>query len=272
MNFQSDWLRLQKCAEQALEDRLPHASEEPKRLHEAMRYAVLQGGKRFRAVLVMMTGELFDTDLKISSAAAAAVECLHAYSLVHDDLPSMDDDDFRRGRPSCHKAYDEATAVLVGDALLTLSFEILSSDKVFEEARINQNLLVAALAEAAGSRGMVGGQSLDVHHMDDQLSQDEITVIHRLKTARLIQASVKLGCLVSDQYSNKEYLNLSQYGECLGLSFQFADDGLDGENSEINTHMHAQIQRDLAIEALRKLNRKTDNLEELAHFVVDRTS
>ncbi len=270
MRFDSEWRRLQEAAVAALEERLPPSSEPPARLHEAMRYATLNGGKRFRAVLVMMTGQMFGTSLATLMAPAAAVECIHAYSLVHDDLPCMDDDDFRRGLPSCHKQYDEATAVLVGDALQSLAFHILSNDRNLINLTDRTGALVSTLAEAAGSVGMVGGQMLDIQFESSVSGEIEPVTVHQLKTAKLIQASVRLGALVSDSVTQDEYQALSEYGECVGLSFQFKDDQLDGDALEDDPLGKAVAMRDQALARLRTIDRDTENLENLASFVVSR--
>lgn len=270
MSFDLEWRRCQKAANAALERRLPQGSQQPTRLHEAMRYATLNGGKRFRAVLVMMTGQVFGTEPERLMAPAAAVECVHAYSLVHDDLPCMDDDDYRRGMPSCHKKYDEATAVLVGDALQALAFQILSSDESLVNLTDRTGLLVATLAEAVGSMGMVGGQVLDIQYENGTTGDVEPITINQLKTAKLIQACVRLGARVSETVTDDEYRALSDYGECVGLAFQFRDDQLDDDALDENPVDKANKMRDRAIERIQPLDRDTENLERLAEFVVSR--
>ena len=270
MSFDQDWKRCQQAVEAALEARLPSADEPPQKLHQAMRYATLNGGKRLRAVLTIMTGEMLGVDTKLLMAPAAAVECMHAYSLVHDDLPCMDDDDFRRGVPSCHIAYGESTAVLVGDALQTLAFEILANDSNLVNLT-QAGKLVQTLAKAAGSRGMVGGQVMDIDLLDSDQIAIDLTMVHRLKTAKLIQASVRLGALMSDQLDERDFEALSEYGESIGLAFQFTDDYLDEEHQEENLQEKAASQRDQAIAAVRRVNRDTTNLEKIARFVVDRS-
>ena len=235
-----------------------------------MRYATLNGGKRFRAVLTIMTGEMLGVDTELLMAPAAAVECMHAYSLVHDDLPCMDDDDFRRGVPSCHIAYGESTAVLVGDALQTLAFEILANDSNLVNLT-QAGKLVQTLAKAAGSRGMVGGQVMDIDLLDSDQIAIDLTMVHRLKTAKLIQASVRLGALMRGQLDERDFEALSEYGESIGLAFQFTDDYLDEEHQEENLQEKAASQRDQAIAAVRRVNRDTTNLEKIAKFVVDRS-
>ncbi len=270
MSFEPEWRRLQQAAVTALEERLPSVSETPNELHEAMRYSTLNGGKRFRAVLVMMTGQVFGTDLAHLLAPAAAVECIHAYSLVHDDLPCMDDDDYRRGMPSCHKKYDEATAVLVGDALQALAFQILAGDQSLINLNDRRGSLVSTLAHAVGSKGMVGGQMLDMQFEESAPGEVNPLTVHQLKTARLIQASVRLGALVSESVTKDEYEALSQYGECVGLAFQFRDDQLDGDALDENPYEKAIEMRDRALTHLGMIERNTNHLEKMAHFVVSR--
>ena len=271
MSFDQDWKRCQQVVEAALEAWLPSADEPPQKLHQAMRYSTLNGGKRFRAVLVIMTGEMLGVDTKLLMAPAAAVECMHAYSLVHDDLPCMDDDDFRRGVPSCHIAYGESVAVLVGDALQTLAFEILANDSNLVNFTTQSGKLVQTLAKAAGSRGMVGGQVMDIDLLDSDLTNIDLTTVHRFKTAKLIQASVRLGALMSDQLNERDYEALSKYGESIGLAFQFTDDYLDEEHQEENLQEKAASLRDQAIRAVQRVHRDTANLEKIARFVVDRS-
>ncbi len=270
MEFDLEWRRFQEAAVTALEERLPPLSESPAYLHEAMRYATLNGGKRFRAVLVMMTGRMLGTNLELLMAPAAAVECIHAYSLVHDDLPCMDDDDFRRGMPSCHRKYDEATAVLVGDALQALAFHILATDKSLINWPDRISALVSTLAAAVGSTGMVGGQMLDIRFENSPANDIEPLAVHRLKTARLIQASVLLGAQVSQCVTADEYQVLSDYGECLGLAFQFRDDQLDGDALADNPSGRAVEMRDRALARLNTIDRDIEFLQKLAYFVVAR--
>jgi len=272
MSFSDYWNRYQEATEAALEKRLPNADQEPKKLHQAMRYVVMSGGKRFRAILVIMTGQMLNIELKPLLAPAAAVECLHGYSLVHDDLPCMDDDDFRRGKPSCHVAYDEATAVLVGDALQALAFEILSSDEDLVNFHDKKSNLVAALARASGSRGMVGGQIMDIELENSGEILDHLEDVHRLKTAKLIQSAVMMGALLSDEIDEQALDCLGRYGESLGLAFQYTDDYLDDEHHEGQLNEKAQIQRDKALSAVRELDWNTDNLQQMANFVVERTA
>jgi geranylgeranyl pyrophosphate synthase len=216
----------QARVERALEVRLPSAEEIPVRLHSAMRYSALGGGKRVRPALVYATGEIFDVPAATLDAAAAAVEMIHVYSLIHDDLPAMDDDDLRRGRPTCHRQFDEATAILAGDALQVLAFQSLAADGVAADRRV---AMIALLADASGTRGMAGGQAIDLAAVGRRLTLDEVDEMHRRKTGALLQASVLLGALASDRFDDAVRERLSRFGARLGLAFQIVDDILDIE-------------------------------------------
>jgi len=194
------------------------------RLLEAMRYATLGGGKRLRALLVYATGEALNANTRAMDAAAAAVEMIHAYSLVHDDMPVMDDDDLRRGRPTCHKAYDEATALLVGDALQSLAFETLCDSALSPE---QQSAMVKRLAQASGVFGMAGGQAIDLESVGKKLDLNALQSMHKLKTGALIRASVVLGALASKDCDETTLSHLERYADCIGLAFQVQDDVLD---------------------------------------------
>ncbi len=209
---------------------LPAAVHYPARLHEAMRYAC-DGGKRLRALLVYAAGETLGLEAQTLDAPAAAVELIHAYSLVHDDLPAMDDDDLRRGRPTVHKAYDEATAILVGDALQTLAFAVLSRSSTTSLGAAQKLAMVEVLAEASGSCGMVGGQAIDLQSEGKNLSLPELETLHIHKTGALIRASLKLACLAATALDGKQADALDRYGKCIGLAFQIQDDVLDIEGS-----------------------------------------
>ena len=212
-----------ELVESALERWLPPESERPGQLHKAMRYAVLSGGKRLRPILTLAAAEACGGDAEQAMPAAAAVEFVHCYSLVHDDLPAMDDDDLRRGRPTCHKVFGDALAILAGDALLTLAFEVLTrevADKVLAAA------LVLELAGKAGHGGMVGGQVVDILSEGIKPTAELLDYIHRNKTGSLISAAVRLGAL-SAHALKAEFDALSAYGERVGLAFQIADDILD---------------------------------------------
>ncbi|MGI9227511.1 MAG: polyprenyl synthetase family protein [Gammaproteobacteria bacterium] len=209
---------------QHLSSWLPKESDSPTTLHQAMRYSVLGGGKRIRPVLLYATGTAMDTDLAKLDAAACAVELMHSYSLIHDDLPAMDNDELRRGLPTCHKAFDEATAILAGDAIQALAFAILANDTAPSQQRIK---LIQLLAEASGSTGMAGGQAIDLASVNKALNQDEIEHMHRLKTGALIKASVMMA-VTSSKVTDPEILNhFTYFADCIGLAFQIRDDILD---------------------------------------------
>jgi len=211
----------------ALDKALPAASEKPERLHEAMRYAVFNGGKRVRPLLVYATGEALDVPPEWLDAPATAIELLHAFSLVHDDLPAMDDDDLRRGQPTVHRQFDEATAILAADALQPLAFQVLADlDKTSYRARVE---LVRLLAGACGSIGMTGGQSIDLASEGKRLSQDEVEHMFSLKTGALIHASVVSACLLADALPGQHFEVLDGFARGIGLAFQIKDDILDVE-------------------------------------------
>jgi farnesyl diphosphate synthase len=222
----SHWAKnKQTHIEHVLSDLLPSAETSPQTLHSAMRYSALGGGKRVRALLCYAAAELCQTEAATADAAAAAVELIHAYSLVHDDMPCMDDDDLRRGKPSCHKQYDDATALLVGDTLQSLAFEILSQPQLCKEAH-QQIRMLNILAKAAGSSGMAGGQAVDLSSVGKSLTHAELETMHHLKTGALIQAAVVLGAIGG---SDQEIKAVSKYAQCIGLAFQVVDDILDVE-------------------------------------------
>jgi geranylgeranyl pyrophosphate synthase len=213
--------------EAALERWLPAADIHPVRLHSAMRYSALGAGKRIRPTLVYATAQAIGLAPETVDAAAAAVELIHAYSLVHDDLPAMDDDDLRRGRLTCHKAFDEATAILVGDALQTLAFQVLALDENLPAAvRV---AMVATLARASGSRGMAGGQALDLAAESQMPDLAMLENIHIHKTGALIRAGVSLATLARPDLDPQLAERLDRYAKCLGLAFQIRDDILDVE-------------------------------------------
>jgi len=218
-------------ANDALDRFLPRAELAPARLHEAMRYAVLAPGKRIRPVLTYATGQALGVALDVLDPAAVAVELIHAYSLIHDDLPAMDDDDLRRGRPTCHKQFDEATAILAGDALQALAFETLLHDSARSLPSACRLAMVQVLAQASGSLGMAGGQALDLSAVGKKLCLDELENMHKHKTGALIRASVKLGLLASGSEDEDLEQRLDRYATCIGLAFQVQDDILDVEGA-----------------------------------------
>jgi farnesyl diphosphate synthase len=224
------WMRIrQERVERVLEALLPPGALSPTRLHEAMRYAVLGGGKRVRPLLAFAAGELASADPQRVERAAAAVELIHVYSLVHDDLPCMDDDVLRRGKPTCHIAFDEATALLVGDALQTLAFHVLAEQPLAPDASTQLDM-VRILASAAGSRGMAGGQAIDLESTGRELSLPELEIMHIHKTGELIRAATLLGARSGDGLSAAEIERLDRFSKFAGLAFQVIDDVLDAES------------------------------------------
>ena len=213
--------------ERALDRWLPAEDTCPERLHRAMRYATLGDGKRVRPVLVYAAGRSLGAELDCLDAGACAVELIHAYSLVHDDLPAMDDDDLRRGRATCHKAFDEATAILAGDALQTLAFRVLCEDDDLCIDRADRLRMIQALAHASGSRGMAGGQALDMAATDREIDLAQLENLHIHKTGALILASVRLGAFAAGAGLDDRLPGLERYARCLGLAFQVHDDVLD---------------------------------------------
>lgn len=221
--------QVQARLENVLDRGLPN--DRPEVLHQAMRYSVLGGGKRIRPILTYATGELFGVSQDVLDLPAAAVEIIHAYSLIHDDLPAMDDDDFRRGKPSCHIAFDEATAILAGDALQAQAFVLLAEAQVAGVSVENCFKMMALLARASGSHGMAGGQAIDLSVENKVVDVAVLETIHRLKTGKLIEASVLLGALCSEDVTTDQYRELQAFGGWIGLAFQIQDDILDVEGS-----------------------------------------
>jgi len=289
----SEWMQShQHRLEQALSERLPHVDDlSSAKLIEAMRYASLNGGKRLRALLVYATGEALEVELDLLDAPASAVEMIHAYSLVHDDMPIMDDDDLRRGQPTCHKAYDDATALLVGDALQTLAFESLCDDVL---SASQQSKMVKTLAQRSGALGMAGGQAIDLESVGQTLDLAALQAMHELKTGALIRASVRLGALACENITETTLAKLDSYAHSIGLAFQVQDDVLDvvsstatlgktqGADMALNKPtypallgLEAAQQKavdliDRALAALDDLPYNTETLAALAQFVVQR--
>ncbi len=226
-NFNNRIARYTLRVDEKLDAVLPLASTRPARLHEAMRYSVFNGGKRIRPLLVYAAGECLTVDTDLLDAPAAAIELIHAFSLIHDDLPAMDDDDLRRGKPTVHKQYDEATAILAADALQPLAFAVLTNiEGVAASARIE---LVQLLAESCGSTGMTGGQSIDLAAEGRSLTREEVEYMYSLKTGALIHAAVVSTCLLRDDVSAVHANALDDFGRAIGLAFQIKDDLLDVE-------------------------------------------
>ena len=286
--------RVAAVVEQALEILLPPVEGSEGRLAEAMRYAVLGGGKRLRAFLVMETAALFSVNETCAARVAASVEMLHAYSLAHDDLPAMDDDDLRRGKPSTHRAFDDATAILAGDALQCRAFEILAEPDTHSDPQARCEL-VAALGTAAGARGMAGGQMIDMIAEGQILDAPAVTRLQALKTGRLIQYSAESGAILGRATSHQRHL-LAAYGRDLGAAFQIADDVLDveGDAAEIGktagkdaaagkatmvsvlglelARAHAEMLSRQAAAHLDGFGGRAASLRALAAFVIDRRS
>jgi len=219
-----DWrLRM----EEALDKRLPPAGEVPARLHEAMRYSVLGGGKRIRPALLFATARTLGLAEDEVEAAACAIELIHVYSLVHDDLPAMDDDDLRRGRPTCHKAYDEATAILVGDALQPLAFQLLARDRALPASPAVRLRLIDILSEASGTHGMAGGQAIDLEVQGKKLDITEVEDMHARKTGAVIRASVLMAAECAPELPSAHHAALARFAQAIGLAFQIQDDLLD---------------------------------------------
>ena len=280
--------------EDVLDKLLPKNGGHEARLFEAMRYATLGGGKRFRPFLVTQSAALFKVSRASALRVAAAIELVHCYSLVHDDLPAMDDDDLRRGQPTVHKQFDEATAILAGDALLTLAFEVLADPRTHESGTVRAEL-VAELASSAGARGMVGGQMLDLAAERIELDMGGITRLQRLKTGALIAFSCEAGAILG-RVTAEPREALRGYAHDLGLTFQIADDLLDVEGTMEETgkavgkdadagkatfvsilgvdraREQARILAKQAVEHLAVFDEAADPLRAAANFVVERKS
>ena len=276
--------------EHVLKKNLPPADSNPQKLHSAMRYSALEGGKRVRALLCYAAAELCGTEADLADAGACAVELIHAYSLVHDDMPCMDDDDLRRGKPSCHKQYDDATALLVGDALQSLAFDVLSQTNLSAESSYQISML-RILAKASGSTGMAGGQAIDLASVGKALNQTELENMHHLKTGALIQAAAMLGGIQGDAQTSAA---ITTYAKNIGLAFQVVDDILDveadtttlgktaGKDADSNkptyvsilglaeAKRHAQQLYDNAINSIAPFGAQSLRLRELAAFITQR--
>lgn len=242
MDFATRIAGYQQRVDEQLDRALPPASQAPTRLHEAMRYAVFNGGKRMRPLLVYATGETLGVDPTLLDAPAAAIELIHAFSLVHDDLPAMDDDALRRGKPTVHIAFDEATAILAADALQPLAFELLARSATSTADAARWLDVIQVVAAAAGSLGMTGGQAIDLEAEGRELALAELETMHAMKTGCLIRASVESACALADSKSRD---SLVRFSEALGLAFQVRDDILDieGETAVIGKTSGADEQR-----------------------------
>ena len=224
MDFARYWSARQKMVDAALNRHLPSLSTRPKTIHEAMRYSIFAGGKRLRPVICLATSEVLRGDLERALPLACAVECIHTYSLIHDDLPCMDDDDFRRGKPTSHKVYGEGIAVLAGDALLTVAFEIAARCQAWP--RYPHAVIIGEIAAAAGSQALVAGQVADLEGEGKKITPAQLRYIHENKTAALIACSIRLGAMAANA-TPKQLATLTDFGQSLGLAFQVIDDILD---------------------------------------------
>lgn len=288
---------LQSCQER-IDERLPFWLDKTRlapRLNDAMHYACCNGGKRIRPLLVFATLEALGDDPSRGLDAACALEFIHAYSLVHDDLPAMDDDDLRRGKPSCHIAFDEATAILAGDALQTLAFSCILNSPVPEISDTAKIKILQVLSAASGAQGMVGGQMLDLLAEGKQLDQRQLEQIHRHKTGALISASVEMATLIATECSHNKQTALLKYADSIGLAFQVWDDVLDiiGETATLGKTQGGDLQQQkstypklLGLEAaqhyanrlnesaqteLALFDHKADTLRALSHYIISRT-
>jgi len=284
----------QSRVEHALDARLPSKDVLPKKLHDAMRYSTLDGGKRMRPMLTYATGKALGLSEDILDGPACAVELIHVYSLIHDDLPAMDDDDLRRGKPTSHIAYDEATAILTGDALQALAFEVLANDpsiKVNAEDRLK---MITTLTKASGSQGMVGGQAIDLDSVGTKLTLPELENMHIHKTGALIRASVNMAALAKPNIDPTVAKKLDHYAKCIGLSFQVKDDILDEESDTATlgktqgkdqdndkptypallglsgAKQKAQELHEQAIESLSSFGAEADLLRDLSLYIIQR--
>jgi len=287
--------KYRKRVDYALQKPLPAIEQTGTTLEAAMHYATLNGGKRVRPVLVYATGKAFGADPNILDVPACAIEYMHAYSLVHDDLPSMDDDDLRRGNPTCHIKYGEATAILAGDALQALAFTTLA---VSLKKQLDATIIIDMIDElgrASGIEGMAAGQAIDLQSVGQTLSLEQLEAMHRCKTGALIRASVILGATCAKVSNPTDLANLTTYGDAIGLSFQIVDDILDvvgdteilgktqGADIALNkptfpsimgldgARKHADQQRDRALSALDGYGAEFDELRELASYIVSRS-
>ena len=295
-NALKEYLSLSQArVEKALEDRLPSEQLLPQKLHQAMRYSVLNGGKRMRPMLTYCTGNALGISLDALDGPACAVEFIHVYSLIHDDLPAMDDDDLRRGKPTCHVAYDEATAILAGDGLQALAFEILAKDPSITATAEGRLKMIIALARASGSQGMVGGQAIDLQSVGTRLNLPELENMHIHKTGALIRASVNLATLTKPDVDEEVAIRLDHYAKCIGLSFQVKDDILDEESDTATlgktqgkdkdndkptypallglsgAKQKAQELHEKAIESLSGFGMEADLLRDLSLYIIQRT-
>ena len=292
--FQSRLHTYQKRVNAALDRYLPTDDPPEHNLAKAIRYSVIGGGKRIRPAMVYAAGEALGVSTDLLDIPACAIEMIHAYSLIHDDLQAMDDDDLRRGRPTCHKAFDEATAILAGDALQALAYEILAKDDHKELTAKHRIEMLSLLTEASGAHGMAGGQAVDLASVGKQLTLEQLEYMHQLKTGALIRASILLGGMCKQHVSKDEIDMLGEYALCIGLSFQIQDDILDvvsdtktlgkpqGSDEKQKkptfpaiiglkeSQQRALEQHQRALKILEPMDKKADSLRQLSAYIVER--
>jgi geranylgeranyl pyrophosphate synthase len=286
--------RCQRLVNATLKKKCPPVSKQPCQLHQAMRYAVLNGGKRLRAAFAYATGEAMGASQEVMNDVCAAIEMIHAFSLIHDDLPALDNDDLRRGKATCHKVYGEATAILAGDALQSLAFEILSAlpaDALSAETKLD---MINFVAKAIGSQGMIGGEELDIRMVKQSVSIKQLERMYLLKTGCLLKTSVVLGALAANCKDNELISHLSQFSDCIGLAFQIHDDiiGISSSTEVLGKKQGADIERDKPVYPLQagmegakkraqflyqqslkhldKCNMETAKLKALSAYVIER--
>jgi geranylgeranyl pyrophosphate synthase len=294
-DFQISLRAYQRRVDAALDCCLPLNDPPEHNLAEAIRYSVLGGGgKRIRPAMVYAAGAALGADDSTLDAPACAVEMIHAYSLIHDDLPAMDNDDLRRGRPTCHRAFDEATAMLAGDALQALAYEILTDEKCTHLSASRRIDMLRLLTQASGAHGMAGGQAVDLASVGVKLNLEQLEAMHQLKTGALIRASLLLGAMCNPEVKAEELTVLDNYAHCIGLSFQIVDDILDviGDTATLGkpqgsdmarqkptypsvlgieaSQQRAEEQHQLALQFLEPLGARADTLRALSAYIVER--
>ncbi len=286
--------RYQKRINQFLAKKLAEQTISEQKLFDAMEYGLLIGGKRMRPYLAYITGEMLAIAPDDVDVIAASIECIHAYSLLHDDLPAMDDDNLRRGKPTCHIAFDEATAILAGDALQTLAFDILANHPLSDYADKKRIKLIQQLVKASGYQGMCGGQALDLAATDKNINLSELEAIHKLKTGALLQASILMVAECAQNINKDSLYNLTLFAQCIGLAYQVRDDIIDITSSEKElgkpagsdlaankstypallglqgAQQKAEHLYQQALQALANLPYNSDNLTSFANFIVNR--
>jgi farnesyl diphosphate synthase len=293
-DFNSSLKHYQQRVNRALNDILPDSPTLKHNLNQAMRYSVIGGGgKRIRPAMVYAAGEATGADQNILDIPACAIEMIHAYSLIHDDLPAMDDDDLRRGQATCHVAFDEATAILAGDVLQTHAFEILAaSDLLIDDKRRLE--MIVLLTSAIGSEGMAGGQAIDIAAVGHSLTLEELEAMHRMKTGALIKVSILMGAMCSPEVTEDELTQLRHYADCIGLSFQIQDDILDvvgdtetlgkpsGSDEKMQKPTYPSIlgldasrklaleQHDRALACIQNMDARADKLRQLSAYIIER--